>query len=52
MYSSSQSGNQHGNLGAGLDRQEAENEEFSRGRTSDPLGAGLCAWYREVNGEP
>jgi len=36
---------------AGINRQEAENENFSRARSSDPLGPEFCAVYREVRSE-
>ena len=36
---------------AGLNRHEAEEEEASRARTSDPLGPEFCAGHREVHGE-
>jgi hypothetical protein len=36
---------------AGLNRCEAENENFSRERSSDPLGPEFCAGHREVHGE-
>src|SRR6266496_287465 len=34
---------------AGLNRHEAEEEEASRERTSDPLGPEFCVGYREVH---
>src|SRR5205807_9122253 len=36
---------------AGLNRLEAEEEEASRERTSDPLGPEFCVGYREVHDE-
>ena len=36
---------------AGINRQEAENERFSRGRSSDPLGPEFCAERREARSE-
>jgi len=36
---------------AGINRQEAENESFSRGRGSDPLGPEFCAGRREAHSE-
>ena len=36
---------------AGLNRHEAEEEEASRGRTSDPLGPEFCVGHREVHDE-
>ena len=36
---------------AGINRQEAENERFSRGRSSDPLGPEFCAGRREAHSE-
>jgi len=36
---------------AGINRQEAEDENSSRERSSDPLGPEFCAGYREVRGE-
>ena len=33
---------------AGINRQEAENEKFSRERSSDPLGPEFCAVCREA----
>ena len=36
---------------AGLNRHEAEEEEASRERTSDPLGPEFCVGHREVHGE-
>ena len=36
---------------AGLNRHEAEEEEASRERTSDPLGPEFCVVHREVHGE-
>ena len=36
---------------AGLNRHEAENARFLRGRTSDLLGPEFCVGYREVQGE-
>jgi hypothetical protein len=36
---------------AGLNRHEAEEEEASRERTSDPLGPGFCVGHREVYDE-
>jgi|SRR5208282_131125 len=36
---------------AGINRQEAENEKFSRGRSSDPLGPEFCAGRREACSE-
>jgi hypothetical protein len=36
---------------AGLNRHEAEEEEASRERTSDPLGPEFCVGYREVHDE-
>jgi hypothetical protein len=33
---------------AGINRQEAENENFSRERISDPLGPEFCAVCREA----
>ena len=36
---------------AGLNRHEAEEEEASRERTSDPLGPEFCVGYREVRDE-
>ena len=40
-----------GFLCAGINRHEAEEEEASRERTSDPLGAEFCVGYREVHDE-
>ena len=37
--------------GAGLNRHEAEEEEASRERTSDPLGPEFCVVHREVHDE-
>ena len=36
---------------AGLNRLEAEEEEASRERISDPLGPEFCVGYREVHDE-
>jgi len=36
---------------AGLNRHEAEEEESSRERTSDPLGPEFCVGHREMHGE-
>ena len=36
---------------AGINRQEAENENFSREGSSDPLGPEFCAVCREVRSE-
>ena len=36
---------------AGLNRHEAEEEEASRERTSDPLGPEFCVRHREVHDE-
>ena len=36
---------------AGLNRLEAEEEEASRERTSDPLGPEFCVGHREVHDE-
>jgi hypothetical protein len=36
---------------AGINRQEAEDERSSRGRSSDPLGPEFCAGRREVCSE-
>jgi hypothetical protein len=36
---------------AGINRQEAENEKFSRERSSDPLGPEFCAGRREAHSE-
>jgi hypothetical protein len=36
---------------AGLNRHEAEEEEASRERTSDPLGPEFCGGHREVHDE-
>ena len=36
---------------AGLNRHEAEEEEASRERTSDPLGPEFCVGYREIHDE-
>jgi hypothetical protein len=36
---------------AGINRQEAENERFSRERSSDPLGPEFCAGRREAHSE-
>jgi hypothetical protein len=36
---------------AGLNRHEAEEEEASRERTSDPLGPEFCAGHREMHSE-
>ena len=36
---------------AGINRHEAENGKFLRGRSSDPLGPEFCAEYREVLSE-
>ena len=36
---------------AGINRHEAEEEEASRERTSDPLGPEFCVGHREVHGE-
>ena len=36
---------------AGLNRHEAEEEESSRERTSDPLGPEFCVGHREVHDE-
>jgi hypothetical protein len=36
---------------AGLNRHEAEEEEASRERTSDPLGPEFCVGHREVHDE-
>jgi hypothetical protein len=36
---------------AGINRHEAENGKFLRGRSSDPLGPEFCVGYREVHGE-
>ncbi len=36
---------------AGLNRHEAEEEEASRERSSDPLGPEFCIGHREVHGE-
>ena len=36
---------------AGLNRHEAEEEEASRERTSDPLGPEFCVVHREVHNE-
>jgi hypothetical protein len=33
---------------AGINRQEAENENFSRARSSEPLGPEFCAVGREA----
>jgi len=47
-------GNVYENKGpesAGINRQEAENERFSRGRSSDPLGPEFCAGRREAHSE-
>ena len=40
-----------GSESAGINRQEAENERFSRGRSSDPLGPEFCAGRREARSE-
>ena len=40
-----------GSESAGINRQEAENERFSRGRSSDPLGPEFCAGRREAHSE-
>jgi hypothetical protein len=40
-----------GSESAGINRQEAENERFSRGRGSDPLGPEFCAGRREAHSE-
>ena len=48
------SGNVYENKGpesAGINRQEAENERFSQGRSSDPLGPEFCAGRREAHSE-
>ncbi len=36
---------------AGLNRHEAENAKFLRGRSSDPLGPEFCVEHREVRSE-
>ena len=36
---------------AGINRQEAEDEKFSRERSSDPLGPEFCAVRREARSE-
>lgn len=36
---------------AGINRQEAEDENSSRERSSDPLGPEFCAGHREVHSE-
>ena len=36
---------------AGLNRHEAEEEEASREKTSDPLGPEFCVGHREVHDE-
>jgi len=36
---------------AGINRHEAENGKFLRGRSSDPLGPKFCVGYREVHSE-
>jgi hypothetical protein len=36
---------------AGLNRHEAEEEDASRGRTSDPLGPEFCVRHREMHDE-
>jgi hypothetical protein len=38
-------------VGAGINRQEAEDERSSRERSSDPLGPEFCAEHREVHSE-
>ena len=40
-----------GSESAGINRQEAENVNFLRGRISDPLGPEFCAACREVRSE-
>jgi sporulation protein YlmC with PRC-barrel domain len=40
-----------GSESARINRQEAENERFSRGRSSDPLGPEFCAGRREAHSE-
>ena len=37
-----------GSESAGINRQEAEDENSSRGRSSDPLGPEFCAVGREA----
>jgi len=38
-------------VSAGINRQEAENVNFSRERISDPLGPEFCAGRREMSSE-
>jgi hypothetical protein len=55
MYSTNKQGSVIGEKSplqcAGLNRLEAEEEEASRERTSDPLGPEFCVGYREVHDE-